>query len=330
MAATMALSQYATLMPTESDFFALRETLLSDDGSLPWNEDCLSKCAELDGWGDYWMNLKPDLAENTEPSSEPATARPLLPVVPSSTYGAPVDDTSCTGDLERQTMMCSTPPAGRTRKRGRRQAAAVNPRHGTSPADKSGKAPRKRQQRVKKLLAQSPATMLQISEGSGGDDSMDESGSNRTHTPAKRRRKEDGHRRKLEDVLPEHVLQAAKLGEKPDLSYAQLIAIAIFASSCKCVSVADVYQRIEDKFPYYKHGSLFWKNCIRHNLSSKHCFVKMDKGAKRLWALCPSLTNPLDAAKPNNWHTNAKREYDRDLLAPNAPCAGGQSSSPDS
>ena len=57
----------------------------------------------------------------------------------------------------------------------------------------------------------------------------------------------------------------------------------------------EMYTYVENNFAFYKHqGAVWWKNCIRHNLSmKKEIFIRHpDAGGVgvHLWSLVPGLT----------------------------------------
>jgi len=65
---------------------------------------------------------------------------------------------------------------------------------------------------------------------------------------------------------------------KPPLTLSCLIFMAVQESKDKCLPVREIYEWIEDNFPYYKNASNGgWKSSIRHNLSFSKCFKKMDR-----------------------------------------------------
>ena len=65
--------------------------------------------------------------------------------------------------------------------------------------------------------------------------------------------------------------------QKPPLSFACMIFMAIESSPTKTLPVKDIYEWIMWKFPYYQCASAGWKNSIRHNLSLNKCFKKADR-----------------------------------------------------
>ena len=62
---------------------------------------------------------------------------------------------------------------------------------------------------------------------------------------------------------------------RPEDSYAQLAANAINAMPQRNATVKQIYDWVETNHLFYKQaGAPWWKNCIRHNLSMKKCFVR--------------------------------------------------------
>ena len=68
---------------------------------------------------------------------------------------------------------------------------------------------------------------------------------------------------------------------KPPYSFSTLIFMAIENSENKMLAVKDIYQWIQDTFPYFQKAPIGWKNSVRHNLSLNKSFKKVEK--VRLW-----------------------------------------------
>jgi len=85
----------------------------------------------------------------------------------------------------------------------------------------------------------------------------------------------------------------ARKHEKPPYSYIALIVMAIQASPVKRCTLSDIYQFLQQKFPFFRGSYHGWKNSVRHNLSLNECFIKLPKGLGRpgkghYWTIDPS------------------------------------------
>eukprot|EP00045_Choanoeca_perplexa_P003165 m.28942 g.28942 ORF g.28942 m.28942 type:complete len:350 (+) comp11900_c0_seq1:192-1241(+) len=102
--------------------------------------------------------------------------------------------------------------------------------------------------------------------------------------------------------------------EKPTVSYAKLAALAIAGHPEERASVADIYKWVMDRYPYFRQGKPWWKNCIRHNLSMKKCFVRetQPEGNGSVWTLDPNHRQEI-------LHSTTPRNLSRKRRRPSAP-----------
>jgi hypothetical protein len=104
-------------------------------------------------------------------------------------------------------------------------------------------------------------------------------------------RKATSSRRKSRNTIDQLGINHSRPGE----SYAELAFYAIKACPNSKATVREIYDWVEDTYPFYKHqGAVWWKNCIRHNLSMKPMFVRhQDAGGPgmHMW----SVRDGLDA-----------------------------------
>ena len=92
---------------------------------------------------------------------------------------------------------------------------------------------------------------------------------------------------------------------RPQLSFACMIFMAIESSSVKMLPVRDIYQWIMCKFPYYKTAQAGWRNSVRHNLSLNKCFYKVEKSKLQGW---------MTSFMPKGSYWTIDKRYRRSLL----------------
>jgi hypothetical protein len=63
--------------------------------------------------------------------------------------------------------------------------------------------------------------------------------------------------------------------DKPNVSYATMIAQALASHPNRTLSLQQIYQWISDTYPYYTQAEIGWKSSVRHNLSHSKFFHKV-------------------------------------------------------
>ncbi|WVQ82248.1 hypothetical protein IAT38_004376 [Cryptococcus sp. DSM 104549] len=64
---------------------------------------------------------------------------------------------------------------------------------------------------------------------------------------------------------------------RPEMTHVQAIRLVIAASPRRMMTLAQIYQAIEERWPWHKTAGSTWKNSIRHNLSLNDCFVNAER-----------------------------------------------------
>ncbi|CAF0874232.1 unnamed protein product [Didymodactylos carnosus] len=81
--------------------------------------------------------------------------------------------------------------------------------------------------------------------------------------------------------------------DKPLLSYGVIIFLSLKAQTKSwCLSIKDLYEDIQEKYPYYKTAKRGWKNAIRDTLVQIPCFKKVKREAiphhhRSVWTIDP-------------------------------------------
>lgn len=63
---------------------------------------------------------------------------------------------------------------------------------------------------------------------------------------------------------------------KPDLSYGQMICLAILQSPEEKLILSQICEWISTSFPFFQLTDMDWQNCIRHTLSINPSFIKLE------------------------------------------------------
>lgn len=70
-------------------------------------------------------------------------------------------------------------------------------------------------------------------------------------------------------------LADAHPGQKPPYPYSTIIRYAIQGSPRQRLTLSELYETMEARFPWFKTAGSGWKNSVRHNLSLNRCFEKV-------------------------------------------------------
>ncbi|WBW73931.1 DNA-binding forkhead transcription factor Fhl1 [Schizosaccharomyces osmophilus] len=87
--------------------------------------------------------------------------------------------------------------------------------------------------------------------------------------------------------------------QKPNLSYANLIARTLISNSNKKMTLGDICEWISHTWPYYQYQPPAWHNSIRHNLSLNKAFIRIprrqnESGKGSFWILDPSYIDQFE------------------------------------
>ena len=108
---------------------------------------------------------------------------------------------------------------------------------------------------------------------------------------------------------------------KPSESHVELISCAIMESSEQRLILADIYQYIYDKYPYFQTAPRGWRNTVRYNLSTNECFIKKGRApsGRFYWAIHPACVEDFDKGEFNRRLARQRVQYaTRCLLLPPA------------
>lgn len=76
------------------------------------------------------------------------------------------------------------------------------------------------------------------------------------------------------------------------LSYIQVISYAILTSPQKRLTLAEIYDFIQNNYPSFTENRVRWKNTVRHNLSLHECFQRGEIAMQKAgcyWRIHPSF-----------------------------------------
>ncbi|XP_071957221.1 uncharacterized protein [Antedon mediterranea] len=105
--------------------------------------------------------------------------------------------------------------------------------------------------------------------------------------------------------FPQIIQPMVQHRQRPPYSYSALIQFAISSSSTGRMTLRDIYQWIEDNFPFFRTAKPGWKNSIRHNLSLHKMFIRQPPpgpGKSAFWTLEPGTVVRLPSKRNLNFH----------------------------
>lgn len=105
--------------------------------------------------------------------------------------------------------------------------------------------------------------------------------------------------------------------KKPNLSYIALISQAINSRPDRRITLKEIYQFIEDTYPYYRFNHSRWQNSVRHNLSLNRCFERLpqrsDHGSKSnkvsYWTIRPNASDEFNGSSSRTKTGKPKDHY---------------------
>ncbi|XP_065571443.1 forkhead box protein E3-like [Artemia franciscana] len=116
--------------------------------------------------------------------------------------------------------------------------------------------------------------------------------------------------------------------EKPPYSYIALIVMAIQNSPSKRLTLSEIYQFLQQRFPFFRGSYQGWKNSVRHNLSLNECFIKLPKGLGRpgkghYWTIDPASEFMFEEGsfrrRPRGFRRKCQSLKSFDYYQPNPP-----------
>uniref|UniRef100_A0A8C4RJJ7 Fork-head domain-containing protein n=1 Tax=Erpetoichthys calabaricus TaxID=27687 RepID=A0A8C4RJJ7_ERPCA len=105
---------------------------------------------------------------------------------------------------------------------------------------------------------------------------------------------------------------------KPSLFYISLIATAILSSPQKKLSLASIYNCIEEQHPFYQAQGQGWRNSVQHNLSLNDCFIKVGRcedGKGHYWGIHPAYLKDITHGDFKKHRRVKKKELQKEVNA---------------
>jgi forkhead box protein J2/3 len=81
--------------------------------------------------------------------------------------------------------------------------------------------------------------------------------------------------------------------EKPPFPLSTILKFALLGSPRGKLTLAEIYETLMARFPFFKHVKTDWQNSVHHTLSLHVCFVRVaraitDSGKGSYWTYEPS------------------------------------------
>lgn len=102
---------------------------------------------------------------------------------------------------------------------------------------------------------------------------------------------------------------------KPPYSYVAMVIVAIETSVDKELTLAEIREKLQDMFPFFRGEYTGWKNSVRHALSNSKCFYKEENSAKQGTTNASVWKVHHMFVKHNTFNRNSK-EPDHDSYKP--------------
>ena len=103
----------------------------------------------------------------------------------------------------------------------------------------------------------------------------------------------------INQIRKDQINADLRIFKKPNLSYIALISQAINSRPDRRITLKEIYQFIEDTYPYYRFNQSRWQNSVRHNLSLNCCFERLPQHSEpgtrpskvSYWTIRANLSN---------------------------------------
>ncbi|GAA5880357.1 hypothetical protein JCM16303_003911 [Sporobolomyces ruberrimus] len=115
---------------------------------------------------------------------------------------------------------------------------------------------------------------------------------------------------------------------KPPYTYASLIAQALATSDQHKLTMAQIYDFITSRWPYFKDSQSGWQNSIRHNLVPARGFLKVMRRSDEVGKGAFWMMDPVQAPNFDGFHFRRTPTSNPKTATPASSTAGAKSASP--